>query len=689
MSFLLSIFQALAFVSSYVEWIDTHVIIPLKDNLYDYIEIPEAKLYLDGHETTDHLIFYERNGVQRTFVSTITTSYVRTYTIYYRVTFPSYDISHTQAITFEIKDFEPPVITSLPNFRITLLQELPSFTEGVKVSDNYDDVEDIKILVNLTHIIKNRVGIYPVEYEIIDTSGNITTGRSTIEIYDHLPPDIILKKLVVINYGQIFDYTQFFTIKDNYDLMVDVDVNLSLVDFTKTGTYPFSISAKDQSDNENTFHYELTILDVTPPTITLKSHPTPIKVFQEVTSELLLSYIMSVDDDYDELTIDHVYFFHNIDSSRIGIYQVYYHLFDFSGNSTEVVLKIEVIDDTPPTISFHEPLIFDVYSPIPHFYHLVDYHDNYDDVSEISIKITTAPKMDVVGSYPIVIELSDLSKNIFIYRGYVEIIDRIPPVIEEIDQIVITDFQKRAYFSYFNVSDQYDKKEDIDIIIDDSRVDYQKIGVYPLTVYAYDTSHNEGVYETELIVLDIITPDLTLKTQTYHAQINDPLIDLSTLVLNVSDNYDDLHINDIIMTHEIDISKIGVYQVEYRLSDHSYNETILYLEYRVDDSSKPHLSFSEFTLTKNELFNPMQGVTVSEHSTKVTVSCYPFTIDTGIPGTYELIYIATDERGNATKLHRTITVLPEKEEIQMTSYLPLVAVMMIGASLAFYFWKKI
>src|SRR5690606_9069909 len=150
-----------------------------------------------------------------------------------------------------------------------------------------------------------------------------------------------------------------------------------------------------------------------------------------------------------------------------------------------------------------------------------------------------------------------------------------------------------------------------------------------------------------------------------------------------------LHINDIVVTHEIDISKIGVYQVEYRIQDHSYNETILYLEYRVDDSSKPHLSFSELTLAKNELFNPMQGVTVSEHSTKVTVSCYPFTIDTGIPGTYELIYIATDERGNSTKLHRTITVLPEKDEIQMTSYLPMAAVMMIGVGLAFYFWKKI
>ncbi|TNF08852.1 MAG: hypothetical protein EP317_02175 [Bacillota bacterium] len=689
MSFLLSIFQALAFVSSYVEWIHTHVVIPLKENVYDYIDLPEAKLYVDGNEVSDHMMFYERNGVQRTFLSTISTSYVRAYTIYYRVTFPTYNLSHTQAITFEIKDFEPPVITFLPNFRITLLQELPSFTEGIKISDNYDEVDDLKVYVNLTHIIKNRIGTYPVEYEVTDTSGNVTRGVSTIEIYDHLPPDVMLKKAIIILYGQTFVYTDFFTIRDNYDLVVDVDIDISLVDFTNIGTYPISLTAKDQSGNEQTFHFDLSIIDTTPPIITLKSQPEPIKVFQEITSELLLSYVLSVTDNYDTLTIFDVFVFHDIDSRRIGTYHIYYHLIDLSGNATEVILKIKVIDDTPPTLIIKEPFIFDVFSPIPHFFNLVDYIDNYDDHVDISLKITVSPKMDVVGFYPIIIEISDLSKNVYIYRGYVEIIDQIPPVIAEIDQIVVTDFQKRAYYSYFDVSDQYTKDEDIEIIIDDSKVDYQKIGVYPITVYAYDLSQNEGVFQTELIILDISPPTITLKFETYIAQIDEPMVDLKSFILEIADNYQEVHLSDVLITHQIDISRMGVYHVVYSLSDASRNEVVAYLEYRIDDARKPQISFSELNIKQHNPFNPMEGVHIFEHSSKVKISCYPYTIDTNIPGTYDIIYIATDERGNATKLIRTISVLPNKEEIEMTSYLPVIAVIAIGASLVFYFYKKL
>ncbi|MDX9692156.1 MAG: hypothetical protein RBT45_06835 [Acholeplasmataceae bacterium] len=207
MSFLLSLFQILAFTQTYVEWINTHVIIPLKENLYDYTELPEAFLYIDGILVDDPEIAYQRDGVERTFISTVSTSYVKTYTIYYRVIFPSYDISHVKAISFEIKDMEPPKIIDIPSFRITLLQELPSLTQGLRYADNYDEFSNIIVIVDQTHIIKNRVGIYPIYYQIIDSSGNTKHVSTTIEIYDHLSPDITLKKEIILNFGDIFIYT--------------------------------------------------------------------------------------------------------------------------------------------------------------------------------------------------------------------------------------------------------------------------------------------------------------------------------------------------------------------------------------------------------------------------------------------------------------------------------------------------
>jgi hypothetical protein len=689
MSFLLSIFHVLSFVSSYVEWINTHVVIPLKDNLYDYTELPEAKLYIDEKEVVDNDMYYVRNGVERTFISTVSTTYVKTYTIYYRVTFPSYDVSHTQAITFEIKDLEPPVILSLPNFKITLQQDLPSFLDGVKISDNYDEASHLKISVNLTHIIKNRIGIYPIYYEVEDTSGNRTLGSSTIEIYDHLPPDITLKKAVILNYGSYFVYTDFFTIKDNYDLIVDVDLDVSHVDFHRLGTYPFSLTACDQSGNQNTFHFELSIIDQTPPVITLKQSPQKINVYEDVTHTLLKSFIIHVEDNYDDLTIDDVFIFHDIDPRTLGMYTVYYHLIDFSGNSFEVSLKVQVVDEIPPTLVIEQPLVFDVFSPTPHFYDLIDVFDNYDIKDDIIIKITTSPKMNVIGSYSIVIEITDVSKNKTTYRGYVEIVDRIPPVIEEIDQIIITDFQKRAYYSYFVATDQYSPSDEIDIIIDDSNVKYDRVGIFPIIIYAYDSSHNEAILESELIVLDIIPPTLSLTFQTYTQQVNTPLPDLRSFILDAYDNYDMLSSRDVSITHQIDTQTIGVYTITYMLKDASHNESCAYLEYRVDDYQKPKMTFTELILNYQDVFVPLEGVHIDEHSTKVTVTCYPYTIDTSIPGTYDIVYIATDERGNSTKLTRTITVLPLKEDTDLLSFLPMVSVVLLGAALSFYFWKKL
>jgi len=689
MSFLLSLCQVIAFASSYVQWINEHVIIPLKANVYNYVEVPEATLYIDGEPVIDSAMYYERNGVNRTFISTVVTSYVKTYTIYYKVTFPQYGISHTQAILFDIRDFEPPTILEVPVFRITLLQALPTLTEGLRYHDNYDPQDKIKVYVNATHIVKTRVGVYPIYYQITDSSGNTSYAESTIEVYDHLPPEVTLRQEIILNVGDLFTYTKYFTIKDNYDLFVQVDIDLSLVNFNQLGIYPIKLSATDQSGNETIITTEIKIIDNIPPKITFKSHIKGISVFSEITHDLLKSFILSVTDNYDDLSIDDVYVFHDIDSSKLGSYTIFYHVFDSSFNSTEVKLIIKVIDDTPPTIELHQPLIFDVFNPLPHFIDFIIVSDNYDPSHLLSIKITTAPKMNIIGSYPIVIEVKDLSSNIAFYRGYVEIIDQIPPMIEEISTIIITEFQKRVYTSYFLVTDNYSSKDKITLTIDDSEVIYDLIGVYPIYVYACDESKNCEILESEIIILDIESPILTLHQTIWNAQIHQPIINLYDVIDEISDNYDTLTIHDVEIKHMIDINKIGVYHVIFTLVDSSQNKTSIQLLYKVDDRTRPEIILTPITLSYQQSFFPMEGVTIKEHSSKVSLAIYPLTIDTQKPGSYLVTYIATDERGQSTRVDRMVTVLPPVKKVSLTSYLPMAVVFILGISSTVYFWKKL
>jgi len=689
MSFLLSLFQIITFASSYVQWMNEHVIIPLKGNVYDYVEVPKAELYIDGKIVEDKAMYYERNGINRTFITTVVTSYVRTYTIYYKVNFPNYGISHTQAILFDIRDFEPPTILEIPTFKITLLQNLPNFTEGLRYKDNYDLVDKIKVYVNSSHIVKNRIGIYPIYYQIIDTSGNTMYAETTIEIYDHLPPDVTLKQEIILNYGELFTYTKYFSIKDNYDLFLHIEIDLSLVNFEKLGIYPIKLSATDQSGNETIVTTDLKIIDSVAPKIILKAHLKGIPVFEPVTHDLLKTFILNVSDNYDDLTIDDVYIFHDIDSSKLGSYTIYYHLFDLSYNATEVKLTIKVIDDKSPTIEIIKPFVFDVYDPLPHLIDHISVTDNYDPSHVLTVKITASPKMNVIGLYPITIEVKDLSSNVFIYRGYIEVIDNIPPTIEEISSIIITEFQKRPYFSYFNVSDNYSTKDKINITIDDQHVNYDTIGIYPIYVYACDESSNCQMLISEIIILDIESPRLTLTHDLWIAELHEPIIDLYQFIQQVTDNYDTLNQHDVIIEHHINISKIGVYRVTFMVVDSSLNKTTLHLMYKIDDSSKPDLIVIPLTLSYQETFYPLEGVTIKEHSTKVSLSIYPLSIDTQKPGTYTVTYIATDERGNSTKINRIVTVLAKEEKTNTSSYLPMAVVFILGTCATVYFWKKL
>ncbi|MBU1094833.1 MAG: DUF5011 domain-containing protein [Firmicutes bacterium] len=688
MSFLLWLTSFMSIWTVQVEWIHQILDIPLFDNVGDYKEIPEAELYIDGIKVNDPYIYYERDGVDHTFFSVITSSHVRTFTIRYRVHFPTYDVIHTQDIVFNIVDLIPPVIDQVSDFRVPLGQSMPDLDVGFIYFDNYDEMDSLLVSINSMEVILDETGIYPVYYQVSDLSGNMTYTTGLVEVYDFLAPVISLDHPIILAFEDPFIWQDFIDVKDNDDVYPYVRVDDSMVDYTTLGDYTIQVYAMDKNGLSSTKNFDISIVDEVPPIITLKSAPPPIPVFSNVSDIDFLSYVIRIEDNYDLLQIERVTYDHDIEFNVLGQYDIYYQLIDYSGNQTEVKMKISVIDDLKPEILILYPLIFDVFDVEPFFIDYIDYFDNYTSHDQLSLKMSESVKMDVIGMYPLTIDVTDGSGNKTTLRTYIEIIDPIEPDIIQLNDIIITDFTQKDLTYYFEASDNYDDISDIEVIVDDTLVDYEQIGMYSIKVLATDLSKNCAVYDAELMVLDIEEPEFVLIQSILYIDIYSSPLDYSSFLVDISDNYDLLSILDITYEGEVDYNNLGIYPIEFTLQDTSLNTISKTLYITVDDLVPPTIESSTLTLYIGDFFDPLIGLEVYDNLGSVDVTCFPQLLDTSTPGTKIVNYVVMDQRGNYTTYQRTVIVEPLPQTINPIDYIPVVLVSIIGISAGIYFYKK-
>ena len=688
MSFLLSLFSIFSFLSVRIDWINDFLTIPLHDNIDNYTYLPEARLYIDDVKINDPTMFYERNGVEWTFITTVNSGVVKAYYIKYRVNYPTYNISQVKTITFNIVDLIPPEFVQVPTFSIPLGQKMPDLLEGLNYLDNYDHASNIKVLVNSSKVILNRVGTYEISYQISDLSNNTATRLSTLAVYDHLPPTITLKKELILSYGSSFLWSNYLTITDNYDTVLDIKMHDQYVNYAKLGSYPIVITATDQSGLSSQIEQMLSIVDIEKPKITMKSQAPMIPVYSSESDALLKSFILSVSDNYDLLTINDVAVTHDIEWDVLGEYTIYYTLTDQSKNTLETKIKVKIKDIDKPTIWFTEPLIFEVFEETPFINQFIEYEDNYDVKSKLTLKITTSFKMNAIGKYPITVEVSDTSGNKEILQSYIEIIDSTKPELEQINDIIITDFSRKNYSLYFLASDNYDSSTKISVHINDQYVNYEAIGSYPIIVTATDQSSNYTILHTEILIIDIIEPELELKQHAVLLQINSEPLDLKSFIKNASDNYDYLTKDDVIIEGEVKYDRIGLYTITYYLSDSSLNSIKKEFVVTIDDRTSPIITSTPLSLHVNQQFNPLEGIHIEDNMGNYELYIFPEFIDTSLAGKKKITYVAVDQRGNYTTYVREIVILDDSKKIELTSYLPVVIVTLLGIASIYYIYKK-
>lgn len=688
MSFFLFLLQSMTILTMRVEWVYDYIVVPVFSNIEDYRYLPEAKLYIDDFLVEDASVSYDRNGVEWTYISTVNTSNLRRYSIKYRAYFPRYNLYHVQTIVFDVIDLDPPEIIKFYDQNMMIGDKLPDLTSSVVATDNYDEGDVISITCDTSKVVLYQVGNYDITYIATDTSGNQAYQHATLRIIDPLPPEIMINKPLILNANEDFVWQNFLTVKDNVDAFLTVLVDDDDVDYHTLGSYELRIDVIDQSGNVLHNSLILEIADLESPLLWLTSKPTDILVNSEINDALLYGYIVSLSDNIDTLSLSDVRIVHDIEPSVLGTYQVTYEVSDQSQNMTSQTIEVKVVDDVKPTIEIVEPFVFEVFSKEPLWLNHIQLSDNYDDQDDLVFKITESINMHVVGSYLITIEVTDTSRNKAIYQGYADVVDLIPPVITQLNDAIITDFEKKDFTHYFSYQDQYDEATYIVTSIDDSTVDYEHIGSYEAIVYATDTSDNIAQLSFEVMVIDITLPELTLKSNTHIMNIGDAQIDLRSLIAYASDNYDTCGIDDVIISSDILWDHFGKYEVIFSLSDQSFNTTEQIFYLTIDDRIPPSLSIDDIEIKQYEHFDPLAGVVATDNVEISNIEFYPEKIDTSSIGSFIITYIAYDTRGNYTQVDRQVTVLPNDTNNTWIDYIPIGIILVLGGAILIILYRK-
>jgi len=680
-----------------VVWQNIDIDIPLNDDTYQYYDMPKANLYYNN-KLIETYEYYER-GINHTNLNVINSRHVKTYKIDYRVNFDAYDISSTQTIHFNIIDNIAPKIIKIPEIKMPVKTKVlteKNIIENLIYNDNYYEIEELIVKVNgLASVNVNIPNVYELEYEVMDPSYNTTKIIGYYIVENNISPEIKYNDLITINYGETFNYLNHFKFIDDYDKNLNTYVDLSSVNFNKLGSYKIQVTAINNVGLKTTVSSTLEIVDKEKPTLNLKTNN--ILNVHDYNYYYLKTIILSVYDNYNQLTIDDVLIEGFIDFNVVNKYELTYTVSDSSNNTISKKVVVEIRDLIKPKIESIKDLVFNINETKPNWYNYFLIDDNYDDFSDLTINFAENKiNFNNLGMQILEVSVADSSKNKITKIFEINILDLESPEVVQMEEIIVTDFTSKNnefFKSFFAITDNYDNYIDIKVNIS-STIDYEKVGDYDIEIDFIDNSNNITTINTIVYILDIIKPTIKLTTNIIYYYINEEPLNFNNYIMNVNDNKtlkNDLFIN---IVENINYNKIGKYDVVYEVYDESNNMCSEILSVYVDKTKTKLIEGQDLYIKINEPY--ILGTNINLSKDVVKTITYPNNINTKKPNTIEVLYIAYDIRGNYEEYIQTVYIMPQNE---ITKYKTNIIITIIGSVIivAYYifevknknnFWQK-
>lgn len=225
---------------------------------------------------------------------------------------------------------------------------------------------------------------------------------------------------------------------------VDGDLSSSIVVETDNytpnmavlGTHQVDLSVTDSSNNESTFTFFVTVVDITKPVIT--GNTTKVQIsYTQTWNVTTFKNGLSVSDNYDTLDASDISVLsdgYTSNKTNLGTYNVVYRVIDASGNVGTFTKQVEVIDDIAPVINGPLELITPVNTILTVGDIITEELTASDDKDGNRTAYITIQSDEytgygnVVGSYDVVFQVSDTKGNIATHTVTIIVQDNIPPV---------------------------------------------------------------------------------------------------------------------------------------------------------------------------------------------------------------------------------------------------------------------
>ena len=498
------------------------------------------------------------------------------------------------------------------------------------------------------------------------------------ETSDVVPPNIIGVKNIDYRIGNpLPDLMDGVSATDNIDGIITnlIVINDDDVDYENPGVYSLIYTVTDSSGNIDTKTVSFTVLqsmtpiDLNPPTILNAKN-----VYYAYGSNLpdYLGGLSAFDLEDGYITENITYDDSEVNLNVIGSYPLTYAVEDEARNSFSITVTLFVYDPVYPVLSGLDTLYYMIGSELPDFLIGVTATDNYDGdlTEEITINDDAFNPL-VEGTYEISYTVSDSSGNeITLTREVIVTDDPLPEINGTSDFEILVFSDAPNYLLNITASDEIDGDLTSNIVYDDSNVNLNEVGSYPLIYSVTDLSNQMVTVTVYVHVIDNLAPVLSgVSDITYY--MSDDLPNLLTGITAL-DNYDgDLTSLISVTENGINYGVVGTYDITYSIKDASNNTSSQTITLTVIDNVAPTISGAiNLIYTMGETIDLLSGITaydLVDGDLSAYIAFDDELVNYEVEGTYYVTYSVIDSSFNSVEI--TIELSVVSGQTSVLSYL--------------------
>ncbi len=486
----------------------------------------------------------------------------------------------------------------------------------VQTSDFDGSVQTLDIDSNIDY---STPGEYEIRFTAIDNQGLSSTITGTLVIIDLLPAISIQNPVLDVLIGNELNTEDLINgfgitateITEN-DLINNLYIDTSEVNFMQSGLYPVTLTVVDQELNEvfETAYinvYRNTTVDPslpetglnTAPIITAKSN---IAILEEqlLTEQEILDLfeveVIDLDDNLEFVTVD----ISEVNFSTPGTYNLQIKAIDTDLLETTLSVELEIVDILPKISAIRKKILFEAGSK----------PDANEILERLKVTATEISKNDLLeeinvdksevqfleeGEYPVTLNVSDEEGNVVGLQSYVTIYsptntgENTAPVITGLESVTIEEeniLDENQLITLFEIDVNVTEGNLQDVRVDVENVDFTTPGTYPIVFTATDTVGLFTSFETNLVISDLLP---TLETaQNVQISLGDNFTkdELKDLFVANASEISEGDLNELILVDDslVNFDKIGEYPVSFSVSDQELNTITKVVTLTIEDN---------------------------------------------------------------------------------------------------------